>query len=96
MSEHTPFLTIFPGCAPLTYAAGGLDKAYVTQVRIYAGEGRMAVDAWFAAMPSPVEISGLETRLREDYELQKVELEADYPRPKTAAAASSDIPFLER
>ena len=32
MSEHTPFLEIFPGCADLAAFSGGLDKAYVTDV----------------------------------------------------------------
>ena len=89
MSEHTPFLTIFPGCGPMAYAAGGLDKAYVTQVQIFAAEGRMAVSAHFAAMPSSVEINGLTERLREDYGLREVELEADYPRPIAAAVPAA-------
>ena len=29
MSEHTPFLEIFPGCADLAAFSGGLDKAYI-------------------------------------------------------------------
>ena len=40
MSEqHTPFLTIFPECAALSGCAGGLDKAYVTDVKIEAASG---------------------------------------------------------
>ncbi len=84
MSEHTPFLTIFPGCASLAYGAGGLEKAYVTQVQVYAEQRRMIVSAWFAAMPSPAEQTSLIERLREDYDLEEVELKADYPRPKSA------------
>ena len=34
MTEHTPFLTIFPGCESLGTAAGGLEKAYVTDVQV--------------------------------------------------------------
>ena len=34
MSEHTPFLTIFPGCQAISGCAGGLDKSYVTDVQI--------------------------------------------------------------
>ena len=36
MSDHTPLLTIFPGLDGLSGAAGGLDKAYVTDVQIVA------------------------------------------------------------
>ena len=39
MTEHTPFLTIFPGCAHLGAAAGGLDKAYVTDVQVDVKQG---------------------------------------------------------
>ena len=53
MSEHTPFLTIFPGCASLAGSAGGLDKAYVTEVQVDSGEMTMSICAWFASMPSP-------------------------------------------
>ena len=59
MTEHTPFLTIFPGCAGLAGAAGGLDKAYVTDVRVDTAEGTLTVAAWFAAMPSPVDLQRL-------------------------------------
>ena len=59
MSEHTPFLTIFPGCGDLSAAAGGLDKAYVTEVQIDPRERNMTVCAWFACMPSPVEVGAL-------------------------------------
>lgn len=43
MSEHTPFLTIFPGCAGLAGSAGGLDKAYVTEVQVDSGEMTLSI-----------------------------------------------------
>ena len=45
MSEHTPFLTIFPGCQAISGCAGGLDKSYVTDVQIDQAEGLMTVCA---------------------------------------------------
>ena len=87
MSEHTPFLTIFPGCCDFGPYCGGLEKAYVTQVQVDASERTMTVCAWFAAMPSPVEESTLLERLREDYGLRGAELIADYPRQKATAPA---------
>ena len=89
MSEHTPFLTIFPGCEPLAHAAGGLDKAYVTEVLVNASERSMSVSAWFAAMPSPAEITGLTARLKAEYGLDELGLVADYPRPKQASSAAA-------
>ena len=84
MSEHTPFLTIFPGCADLSGAAGGLGKAYVTDVQIDPQERTMSVCAWFAAMPSPVDVGAISERLKEEYGLNGCGLIPDFPRPKSA------------
>ena len=92
MSEHTPFLQIFPGCRDLSGLAGGLDQAYVTDVTVDARERTMTVCAWFPAMPSMVDVSSLTNRLKIDYGLSEAGLIPDYPRPKlatTAAAAGS-------
>ena len=82
--SHTSFLEIFPGCEDLIGFAGGLDKAYVTDVQVDSGERTMTVSAWFAAEPSLVENSALSARLKEDYDLKGVGLIPDYPRPKLA------------
>ena len=63
MSEHSPFLSVFPGCEDLKNYAGGLEKAYVTDVQVDAAEMTLTVCAWFSAMPSPVEVTGLTERL---------------------------------
>ena len=89
MSEHTPFLTIFPGCEDLKNYCGGLDKAYVTDVQIDRGDMTMTVCAWFPAMPSPVEISTLSERLKTDYALNGAGLVPEYPRPKAAPAPAA-------
>ena len=78
--EHTPFLTIFPDCTDLHFLAGGLEKAYVTQVQIHVPERSMRVSAWFAAMPSPIELTQLENRILQLYALETAEIVADYPR----------------
>ena len=93
MSEqHTPFLTIFPGCGDLGTSCGGLDKAYVTQVQVDMSARTMSVCAWFAAMPSPAAESILIDRLREDYGLTGAELLSDYPKQKTPAQAPTYTP----
>ena len=89
MSEHTPFLEIFPGCADLTAFSGGLDKAYVTDVQVDASELTMTVAAWFAAMPSPAELQTLSERLKADYGLSGVGMAPDFPRPKLASTSAT-------
>ena len=89
MSEHTPFLTIFPGCEDMKNSCGGLDKAYVTDVQVDTGSMALNVCAYFAAMPAPAEIAALSERLREDYRLNTAAIIPDYPRPKTAPAQST-------
>ena len=88
MSDHTLFLTMFPGCEDLENFAGGLSKATVTDVQIDEGELTMTVCASFASMPSPVEISTLSERLKKDYALKGVGLVPDYPRPKYASTSA--------
>ncbi len=90
MSGHTPFLIMFPGCAAMAHAAGGLEHAYVTEVLVSETEHSLTVRAWFAAPPSPAEVSGICARLRDDYGLTRAELQADYPQPRPAAAAVSE------
>ena len=86
MSEHTPFLTVFPGCEDLRSLAGGLDKATVSLAEVNAADRTMTVWAWFAAMPSMVDIKTIQEHLQEDYGLNTVFLVPDYPRPRTATA----------
>ena len=89
MTEHTPFLTIFPGCASLAAAAGGLDKAYVTNVRVDTGEMTLTVAAWFAAMPSPVDLQKITQQLKDDYGLSGVGIVPDFPRQTAAVPAAA-------
>ena len=96
MSQHTPFLTVFPGCRDISGCAGGLDNACVTDVQIDMGEMMMTVCARFAAMPSPVDISAISERLKTDYGLSGVGLIPDYPRPKLASSALAGVTAQSR
>ena len=87
MSDHTPFLTIFPGCENLSAAAGGLDKAYVTDVQVDVRQRSLSIAAWFASMPSPVDIQRISENIRLDYALDTVGILPEYPRVKASAAA---------
>ena len=89
MSDHTPLLTIFPGLDGLSGAAGGLDKAYVTDVQIVAEEKTMTVSAHFASMPSPVDVSSICEKLKRDYGLAGVGLVPDYPRVRMASESAT-------
>ena len=51
MAEHTPFLTIFPGCEALRFSAGGLDKACVTDVQVDIRQRTVSIAA--RCIPSP-------------------------------------------
>ena len=84
MSEHTPFLKVFPGCAARLDSCGGLDKAYITDVQVNVAERSLTVSARFAAMPSPVEEEAICACLRDDYALREVRLLSDYPQPQAA------------
>ena len=88
MSEHTPFLSIFPGCRCLSSIAGGLEKAYVTDVQVDRNELTMTVCAYFDSMPSMVEVSQLSERLKTDYALHGVGIVPDYPKPKFASTSA--------
>ncbi|MBP3538511.1 MAG: PolC-type DNA polymerase III [Oscillospiraceae bacterium] len=84
MSEHTPFLAIFPECAHLAGAAGGLESAYVTDVQITSAEKTMAIKAWFSSMPAPVELSRMSELINNSFGLNGVSIDADHPPlPKT-------------
>ena len=96
MGEHTPFLTIFPGCEGLRAAAGGLDKAFVTDVQVDVQARTLSIAARFAAMPSPVELNALTACIRADYELQSVTVAPDYPRQSAAPAEPAAAPGAKK
>ncbi len=88
MPDHTPFLTVFPGCTDLMSLAGGLEKAYITDVQIDLRERSMNVSARFSAMPSMVDLGSLCDRLKQDYALDGVSIVPDYPKSVKASAAA--------
>lgn len=89
MSEHTPFLAIFPECAQLGGIAGGLETAYVTDVQIVSAEKTMTIKAWFSSMPAPAELSRISGVINSSFGLNGVIVDADYPPPPKAPVISS-------
>ena len=91
MNGNTPFLTIFPGCADLRTLAGGLDRAYVTEVQVDPRKRSMSVCAWFASMPSLVETGAICERLKTEYALSDIRLIPDHPQPESTAAPAATV-----
>ena len=89
MTDHTPFLTAFPGCESRRDSCGGLDKAYITDVQVDAADRTATVCARFAAMPSPAELKGLSECIRLDYDLAGVGIVPDYPRQQKASGSAT-------
>ncbi len=87
MSEHTPLLTMFPSCTSLASTAGGLEKSYVTDVQIDMAQQAMTIAAYFAMMPSPVDIQRMSELIRADYGLNMVGIVPDYPKMPSSPAA---------
>ena len=92
MSEHSPFLAVFPGLSDLRSMAGGLDKAYVTDVQVDQAGRTLTVCARFSDMPSLVEVSAICRRLKADYGLNDAALVPDYPRPEPVQAPAEHRP----
>ena len=89
MTDHTPFLTAFPGCESRRESCGGLENAYITDVQVDASELTATICAHFAAMPSPTELTGLSECIRADYALTGVGIVPDYPRPQAASTSAT-------
>ena len=95
MSEHTPFLTIFPSCADFE----GIQQAAVTEATVDTHDRTMGIHVYFPVMPSPSLIQQLSIRLKEDYGLTKVTIYPDYPvqagnvsaDPATIQSSSGDV-----
>ena len=96
MTEHTPFLAVFPGCEGRKDSCGGLDRAYVTDVEVQPEAYSLTISAWFPAMPSPVEEEAICACLREDYGLESVQLLADYPARQAAPAVAGAAPSVPK
>ncbi|MDD6502822.1 MAG: PolC-type DNA polymerase III [Oscillospiraceae bacterium] len=75
-----PFLDIFPGCAGMEDLCGGLGKAAVSEVLITRSEMLMEVSAAFCRAPAQAELVAVESRIAEDYGLDRVAIKASFPR----------------
>ena len=89
MTEHTPFLTAFPGCALLAKNFEGLEKAWIIDVQVNVSERSLSIFAHFPVMPSPSDLNRLTECLKQDYALQRVSLNPEYPPPVSVVPVSS-------
>ena len=80
--ENTPFLTMFPECLDYSAMCGGLSEAYITRVDVNIDEQTLAVQAHFNKRPAPAEVNLICETIRAVYNMRKVQLIPDYPKPK--------------
>ena len=78
---------MFPCCSDSGDSCGGLDRAHVLNVTVRRESMTMQVRAFFPAMPSPAELAALEWKLRQEYGLSGVTVEADWPKEDSGPAA---------
>jgi len=86
-----PFLTLFEFCEALADTCGGLDKAKVSDVRIYTKEQSMQIDARFDTMPSPSDIVGVSELIRQSYGLKSVIINPSFKAPVSSNTAKGDV-----
>ncbi len=75
----TPLFAIFPCCQGLLAASAGLEKAMVKSVVIKRATMSMEADIWFPRQPSGAESDAIVRRLKQEYGLNAVQINADYP-----------------
>ena len=92
MAQTYGFLDVFPCCGSVRSACGGLEQAQLNSVIVDREALTMQVNARFCCMPAPAELRMLEERLRAEYDLQAVELTAEYPMPEAPKTKQSSSP----
>jgi hypothetical protein len=78
--DHTPFLTMFPGCEARKNTCGGLENVFVTDARVDVREMTVQISARFPVMPAPSDITALCDCIKADYALAGVGIVPDYPK----------------
>ena len=89
---NTSFLTMFPFCSDRLSAAGGLDKAYLTDAEVDEEARTIRLKVHFPAMPSIGDISMLEERIAGAFCLSGCSIEAEYPAPAEEAPPAVNSP----
>ena len=89
---NTSFLTMFPFCGDRLSAAGGLDKAYLTDAEVDDQARTIRLKVHFPAMPSIGDIRALEERIAGEFTLSECVIEAEYPAPADEAAPVMNAP----
>ena len=88
MRETCAFLEVFPCCEMVRGLCGGMDRVALRSVVVDRAALRMLVRAAFSRCPAPAELDMLENRLKTEYALRTVEIQAEYPENTLAAGAS--------
>ena len=73
---------MFPECRDYASTCGGLSSAYVTRVNVNIDEKTMEIHAHFSKRPAPAEINLISEAIKAVYDIRKVTLQPDFPKPK--------------
>ena len=79
--ERTAFLDMFACCADLGDMCGGLSRAWVRSVTVSRERMEMFIDADFARVPAPAELSALEGRIAAFFGLRAARISTEAPAP---------------
>ncbi len=79
--ERTAFLDMFACCADLSDLCGGLDRAWVRSVTVSRERMDMSIEADFARVPAPAELSAIEGRIAAYFGLRLAQISTRAPAP---------------
>ncbi len=88
--ERIAFLDMFACCAELDELCGGLDRAWVRSVTVSRERMEMSVEADFARVPAPAELSALEGRIAAFFGLNSARITTPAPAPITTGEKKSE------
>ena len=94
--EDTPLLQMFPCCESISDSCGGLKTARVRAVTISREKLTMEIDAWFARIPAPAELTTVQNRIRSEYGLRSVLIRPDYPHEAVKEPTKKEAPKAAR
>ena len=86
-----PFLDIFPGCGGMEDLCGGMSRATVSQVLITKESQLMEIVADFTRAPAPAELTAVESRIADDYGLNRVSVQANYPKETESKNGGGEV-----
>ena len=81
MPEKIAFLDMFACCGDISELCGGLERAYVREVTVSREKMSMTIEADFARVPAPAELSVIEGRIAAHFGLSGAKITTQSPVP---------------